>query len=272
MDRAARDHGRLQRLTADSVATLAQLQDATSALEAARADLATARMNREYAVIMAPESGTVLVRTVTPGTTVAPGASMFVLGGSRRGRVLRAGLPDRDALRVQLGDSSMVSFDALPGRIFRGRVVLVGRAADPRTGTYSLEVSLDDADALPSGLVGRVRVQLRAGDVASSVPVEALLEGDDDSASVYTARRDPNGVLRATPARVKVVRLAGDRAVVTGVDEGILVVTRGAAYVTPGSPLREVTEQTLDSVAPLRRSAEHAPDAVAAAANRGRWP
>lgn len=251
-DKALRDHGRAQRLAADSVATLAQLQDATSALDAARADLATARMNRDYAVIVAPEAGSILQRLVTPGTTVSPGTPMFVLGGARRGRVLRAGLPDHEALRVNPGDAATVTFAAVPGRTFPGKVVLVGRAADPRTGTYNVEVAITGADALPSGLVGTLQVTVKSTGVASTVPVEALLEADADLATVLTAHRDADGQLRATATRVRIGRLTGDRVAVNGVADGVFVVARGATMVTPGAVLREISDQTLDSIAPLR--------------------
>ncbi len=235
-DKALRDFQRLQRLAADSVATLAQLQDATSARDAARADLITARVNREYAIITAPENGVVLKRVVTPGSNIASGTPALLIGGSRRGRVLRVGLPDRDALRVALGDSATVRFDAVPGERFAGRVILIGRSADPRTGTYAVEVSLRQADALPSGLVGQLVIVTRGGRSGVMVPVDALLEADRDSATVYTL--PDSGVLIATPHRVRIAQLHGDRAAVEGLPQDARVITRGAAYVVPGAPVR----------------------------------
>ena len=254
VDKAQRDLTRVQRLAADSVATLAQLQDATSALDAARADLASARMNRDYAIITAPEAGTILQRLATPGTPVAPGSPLFVLGGTRRGRVLRAGLSDRDALRVQLGDRAVVTFDALPGRTFTGQVVLLGRAADPRTGTYTVEIALQRADGLPSGLVGQLQLTVRTPALARSVPVEALLEAEYDSATVYVAERDASGTLRAVARRVHLQQLAGDRASIAGLAPGTSVVARGAAYVTEGAALDVISHATLETMAPARRA------------------
>jgi RND family efflux transporter MFP subunit len=249
VDKAQRDHARVQRLAADSVATLAQLQDAQSALDAARADQASARVNREYAVIEAPEAGVVQQRLITPGSQVAPGTPALVLGGTRRGRVLRAGVPDRDALRVRAGDSATVQFDAVGARRYRGTVVLIGRAADPRTGTYAVEIRLDDdADALPSGLVGTATIAVRATQLGVAVPVDALLEADGDSATVYVASADAEPVAQAH--RVRVRELAGDRATVDGVPPASRLITSGAAYVTPGARLRVVTAMTLDSAAP----------------------
>lgn len=247
VDKAQRDYLRVQRLVADSVATPVQLLDATSALDAAKADLASARVNREFALITAPEEGIVLERLINPGTTVAPGAPIVTLGGSRRGRVLRAGLPDRDALKVSLADKATVRFDALPDRTFTGEVILIGRAADPRTGTYAVEIALPGTDALPSGLVGQASIAVKSRIVGSRVPMDALLEANRDSATVYTLSTDTQPV--AQPMRVRIAQIAGDEAAVDGLPANARVVAKGAAYLTPGARVRIVTPATLDSVA-----------------------
>ncbi|WP_396223552.1 efflux RND transporter periplasmic adaptor subunit [Gemmatimonas sp.] len=247
-DKAQRDQARVQRLTVDSVATLAQLQDATSALDAARADLAAARVNRDYAVITAPEAGIVLRRQVAPGSTVGPGTTVLTMGGTRRGRVLRAGVPDRDALRIRVGDAATVHFDAMPKARFEGKVILVGRSADPRTGTYAVEVSLTGTDALPSGLVGQLRIAVKGKPVAMRIPVDALLEADRDSATVYTIRVDSAGAPVAAPQRVAVGALSGDQVHINGLAPEARVITRGATYVTAGAPVRIITTPFLDSV------------------------
>lgn len=249
-DKAQRDQARVQRLVADSVATAVQLQDATSASDAARADLQSARVNREYALITAPEDGIVLRRMITPGSNIGAGTPVLMLGGSRRGRVLRAGLADKDALRVQLGDSATVTFDALPGRTFRGSVVLLGQSADPRTGTYGVEIMLRDTQQLPSGLVGRLEITVRERSKTRglTVPVEALLEADKDSATVYTL--PASGEQIAQPMRVRIAQFAGDRVAVEGIAADTRVVTRGAAYLMPGSRVRIVTNAQLGGVEP----------------------
>jgi RND family efflux transporter MFP subunit len=250
-DKAQRDQARVQRLAVDSVATLVQLQDATSALDAARSDLVTATVNREYAMIVAPEGGIVLQRLVTAGSSVSSGTPIIMLGGTRRGRVLRVGLPDRDALRVQPGDAATVHFDAIPTRTFTGRVQMVGRSADPRTGTYAVEIAVSGADALPSGLVGVVSIVVRGstGDSTrgASISADALLEADRDSATIYTVapgREAPDDLI-AQALRVRVTGVRGDRAMIDGLAPGVRIVTRGAAYVTPGARVRIVTADTL---------------------------
>ena len=246
-EKGERDQARLERLHADSVATLSQLQDATSAADAARSDLASALVNREYATIVAPGNGVILRRLVTAGTTTGPGTPVLTLASHERGRVLRVGLPDRDALRMRTGDKASAQFDAVPGKTFQGRVTLLGRAADARTGTYVAEVSLDNSDVLPAGLVGRVTLSPQAAAIATLIPMDALVEADADSAIIYSASTD--NVPVAQRHAVRILFVSGDQvAVQTTASEAALarVVTRGAQYLTHDMPVKIVTSDGVE--------------------------
>lgn len=260
-EKAERDKGRLERLHADSVATLSQLQDATSAADAAKSDLASALVNREYATIVAPANGIVLRRLITAGTTTGPGVPVLTLASNERGQVVRVGLPDKDALRMRQGDKASAQFDALPGKTFRGRVTLLGRSADARTGTYVAEVSLDDAGDLPAGLVGRVTLSPRAAAPAALVPIDALVEADADSAIIYTA--SSGNIPTAERHRVRILFVSGDRvAVQTDASREALarVVTRGAQYLTDDAQLKVVSGDAPD----VKQAAASAKSAVVA--------
>ena len=220
-EKARRDAARVERLYHDSVATLVQWQDAQTARDAADADLRTARVNREFAVIAAPSDGVILRRTVNAGAQVSSGTQILLFGSSTRGVVLRVGLADRDAVRVHDGDSAVITFDAFGERTFFGRVRQVGASADPRTGTYAVEIAVTGGESLPSGLVGRVRISARPtatlhnsaadGDVAA-IPAEALVEGAADTGGVRIRRAGR----RALRHRVTLVGIDGDRVLVRG--------------------------------------------------------
>lgn len=237
--KAERDLARARALYADSVATLQQLQDAQTGAEVARNDAAAAAFNRRYAAILAPAAGTVLRRLVEPGEVVGAGAPVLVLGGAERGQVLRLGLADRDVVRLRAGDAATVRFDAYPGVDFAGRVGLVAPAADPRTGTYQVEIAVDPAGrVLPTGLVGRAEVRPREGRAMRTVPIEAVLEADGEHATVYTVAADGR-TARRVPVRVGAIR--GSRVAVSeGLDGVARVVTRGAAYLGDGVPVEVV--------------------------------
>jgi len=235
-DKAERDLERLARLHADSVASLAQLQDAETGAEVARADLSAAEFNRRYAVIVAPSDGVILGRRAEPGETVSSGTPVLTLGSQARGAVLRVGLADRDVVRVREGARATVTFDAVPGREFAGRVSEIGARAEPGTGTYVVELTLEDAGTLPSGLVGRVSIMPQALEPTAVVPVEAVLEADGDHAVVYALSHDGQ---RAERRVVTLAFLDGERvAVAHGLDDVSLIVTEGAAWLEDGAAVR----------------------------------
>lgn len=238
--KAERDLARARRLYADSVVTLAQLQDAETAAEIARADLEAAAFDRRYAVIVAPASGVVLRRAAEPGENIPAGAPVLVVGsrGGAGGSVLEIGLADRDAVAVRKGDSAVARFDALPGREFAGRVARVGAAADAATGTYQVEIALENGGALAAGLVGRAEIRPAGGARAALVPIEAVLEADGGWATVYALSADGT---RAERRRVAVAFIEEDRVAVSGGLDGVArVLTDGAAFLDDGAAVRVV--------------------------------
>jgi RND family efflux transporter MFP subunit len=249
-EKARRDAQRVERLYRDSVATLAQLQDVQTGRDVAEADLRAARVNKEYATIVAPADGVVLLRIANAGQMVSAGAPVLHFASRGRGSVLRAGIPDREAVRLRVGDAAEVAFEAVPGKVFKGKVAQIGAASDPRTGLYTVEISLEGVQALPSGLVGRAVIAPRdkgtgtvrerkgertpiedersASDVFA-IPAEALVEGNQEHGIVFTV--DAAG-RRAKRVAVTLVGLDGDQVLVRGLDGVTRVVRSGAAWLS----------------------------------------
>ena len=236
--KAQRDAERARTLYRDSVATLAQMQDATTALEVAQADLDAARFNRQYATIVAPSAGTVLRRHAEPGELVAQGAAIVTLASATGGRVFRVGLSDRDLMRVRLGQRASVQFDALPDRPFAGAVREVAAAATPGAGTYAVEIALPTAASLATGLVGRVEIATNVGERTALVPISAIVEADGERATVFVVDSTPP---RARRVPVIVTHLRGDHVSVRGALDGTRgVVTDGSAYLDDGMAVKVV--------------------------------
>lgn len=236
-DDADRQLLRARRLYADSVVTLAQLQGRETAARVARADLAVARFNRAHSRIVAPADGIVLRRNYQPGELVSAGAPVLTVASRARGDVFRVGLADRDVVRVQVGDSATVRFDALPGRTFSGTVTQVGAAAEPGVGTYLVDIRLRHAGGLVSDLIGTAKIYTPASGTADVIPVEALVEADGTRGVVYTLTDEHT----AERHEVTVGPLTGKRiAVLRGLVGDSLVITQGAAYVRDGGAVRVI--------------------------------
>jgi RND family efflux transporter MFP subunit len=236
--KAERDLARARRLYRDSVVTLSQLQDSETAAELARADLEAAAFNRRYAVIVAPADGTILRRSAEPGETVSPGSPVLVLGSATRGKVIEVGLADRDVVSVRKGDRATVQFAAFPGKTYAGQVTQIDGSADPMTGAFGIEIAIQDAVTLAAGLVGQVEIHPARGVPAQLVPIEAVLEADGTSATIFALSLDRK---RAERRRVSVAFIDGSKVAISGGLEGFTtVLTDGAAYLDEGSAVEVV--------------------------------
>jgi membrane fusion protein, multidrug efflux system len=216
-----------------------------------------AQFNADYAVIRAPGDGVVLARMAEPGQVVAPGAPVLTVRRSGRGMIIRVGLPDRDAVRVTLGDRATVRFDAVPGREFAARVTQRAAAATPGSGDYAVELTLSEsASTLPSGLVAHVTLQSATPSRAAAsthitVPLDALVDADGDSAAVFVLRADRKSVSRRA---IKLADIPGalqtaQVTVVTGLDGSETVVVAGMSRLIDGTAVSVVTSPTARNAA-----------------------
>lgn len=240
--KARRDYARAERLHADSVVTLAQLQDARTGFDVAEAQANAAEFNRQYAVIRAPASGVVQRRSLEAGQLVSAGTSVIFLRTERKGLVLRAAAADRDAVRIDVGARATLSFDAYPGEQFAGTVERVGVAASPTTGTYEVEISVDpERRRFVSGLIGHAELRPKSASNLSFIPAEALLEVDGVNAAIFVLGADGTHVER------RLVRVAfldhGFAALVGALDASAQVVTAGATRLSEGSAVTVATER-----------------------------
>ncbi|NTX15702.1 efflux RND transporter periplasmic adaptor subunit [Myxococcus sp. CA051A] len=258
-DKAARDLERAKQLHEAQVATRAQLQDATTAFEVADAAWSAAAFNQRQATLVAPSNGRILRRLVEPGEVVSPGQALFQFASADGGWVVRVGLTDRDVVRVREGDAAEVSLDAYPGRTFQARVSEIASAATPGLGTAEVELELrlpkevparvagaderggaEPSPRLLSGLSAKARVLPSERQTVRFIPVEALLEGDGDVASVFIVNPDGRSARRQ---RVRVAFLSsedGRAALSEGPDVGAHVVTDGVAFLRDGQAVAVV--------------------------------
>jgi RND family efflux transporter MFP subunit len=238
-DKAERDLKRVQNLHNDKVATLEQLQDATTGFEIARSALEIAKFNWRYANIYAPVSGKILKRFAEENELVSPGTPVLALSSVQAGWVLKAGLPDRDVVRVALGDRARLTFDAFPQQSFAATVTEISGTASPMTGTFEVELAVAPEGKSPfmSGMIGKAEIEPSQKALLSLIPITALVEADGNRGNVYT-------VTPANTARKQAVTVAfihGEHAAVSsGLENITQVVTDGAAYLTEGARVKIV--------------------------------
>lgn len=239
--KAERDLGRVEGLYRDSSATLELLQNATTARDVAKEQAGIAAFNQRYAEIRATASGKVIKKLMNEGEIIGPGMPVLVVfGNGASDWVVKIGVPDRDWARLALGMAASVRMDAYPEANFSGKITDLAPAADPANGLYPVEIRVAaQGKRFAPGLFAEVDIappqQSRA---FSTVPMEAIVEGDGRQAFVFAMQPDGQSV-RKVPVRVAF--LDGSVAVVSQGLEGVAeVVTSGSPYLTERSRVRKM--------------------------------
>lgn len=231
--KAKRDLERGERLYADKVISLEQLEDLRTQTAMTEAGFDSAQFNSNYASIIAPQDGAVLRRLAEERELVAAGNPVIVLGAQNRGFVVRTGLADREIVQIKLGDTAQVQLDALPDARLTGKVTEVAGAADPASGMFMVEVALAAGDLpLKSGLIAKLTIVPSTANNGSRVyvPIASIVEGDGSRASVFVLDND-----RVHRRKVEVAFIENDAvALLSGIKAGEQIVTDGALYLEDG--------------------------------------
>jgi membrane fusion protein, multidrug efflux system len=235
VDKLKRDLERVQRLFADSAATLEMVQNLQTAYDVALQSKSIAEFNREYATIKASNSGKVLKKFLNEGELAGPGAPVFYLNSAGQNEwIINLALPDVDWARLQLRDKCKIEIDAFPGQTLEGSVSLIGEGADPFTSLYPIEVSIAKTNLrLASGLFASVEITPAKSLALARIPIEALVEGSGKRAFVYTLQSDQRKVNKV---EVSVSHIKDGNAFISkGLEEVGSVITSGSGFLTESS-------------------------------------
>jgi membrane fusion protein (multidrug efflux system) len=227
LDLARRNYDRARDLLEKKLGSVRDEDVAEAALESAKADLALAQARLDKATLRAPFSGTVGLRSVSPGDYVAEGQDLVRL-------------VDLDTMLPLIGDADAVSVwpDALPGETFGGKVYAIEPAVTETGRSLTLRARIANNEArLKPGMFARVRLTASQPVRGVVVPEAAVVPGAEQPAvfrinagraeriNVALGERGPGWV------RVSEGLAAGDVIVVAGQEklrDGAAVTVAGA--------------------------------------------
>ncbi len=204
------------------------VEQAQAAFRQAEAALRWAQLQLEQTALRAPLSGVVLERRIQPGEYAAPGVPLLVVAELDTVRVHLA-VSETQVAALRVGQPVPVTVDALPGRVFPGRVEGWSPAADARTRSFLVKVRVPNPDgSLRPGMFARGRIAVRSRVDVPAVPVDALVY---EAARAFVFVVD-SGVARRRPVTVG---LASDGwAEVRGLAPGTPVVVSGQTLLRDG--------------------------------------
>ncbi|HML16825.1 MAG TPA: efflux RND transporter periplasmic adaptor subunit, partial [Bryobacteraceae bacterium] len=135
--------------------------------------------------LVAPISGSISMRKVDPGQTVAAGMPVFSIAELNPVKV-RVGVPEAEIGKVHQGAKAEVSAPSLDGRRFTGKVAIIGVAAEPASRTYTVKILVPNpGPVLLAGMVAEARIFAPTSIHAVTIPAEAVVPDPQGAPNVY---------------------------------------------------------------------------------------
>jgi membrane fusion protein (multidrug efflux system) len=225
---------------------IGQYQSYEAAVEQAKAQLETAKLNLSYTVITSPVTGITSFAQQTDGTYISQQNSQLTTVAVLSPMWVNFSLSENEMqnhreqvtkglLRVPQNRNYVVEIILVDGSLFphTGRITFADSSFNPQTGTFLLRASVDNPKGvlLPNQYV-RVRIKGAVRPNAILVPQRAIQQGSKGH-FVWVVK---DGKAEARP--VTVGNWEGDEWLVfEGLKTGEQVVVDGGLHLTPGMPV-----------------------------------
>lgn len=212
----------------------AAMDTAKAQLAAAEADARVAENEAAYSVLVADADGTVVETLGEPGQVV-PAGQIVVRIAEAGPREAVVALPE--TIRPAIGSIAEASIYGADGRRYTARLRQLSDSADSQTRTYEARYVLDgEAAAAPFGATVTVRLAGQSPEPEVQVPVGAVLD-DGEKTGVWAL---DSGTSTVRFRAVKLVRVSGETAVISGMSSGDPIVSVGAHLLQEGARVRTV--------------------------------
>jgi multidrug efflux system membrane fusion protein len=224
-----------EKLFAGGSTSESNLTNARSARDAALAELNRAQASADRLELKAPFAGIVDALSVELGEWVQTGTPVATIL-SLDPILVKAEVSEVDLGSVSVGSTARVRL--VNGTEMEGTVRLVAREATAETRTYPVEIALPNPDlALPSGMTAEVAL-IAAPARAVVVPRSIITLSEAGELGLRVVGED--GL--AQFAAVTIIDDTPDGLVVTGVPDGVRIITAGQDLVQNGEPVEVAPE------------------------------
>ena len=218
------------------------LETARSERDQAAVALEQAQRDLRLTKVRSPISGLVLERYRESGEVIPKGTVLaWIVDTSKMS--LEVGLSDKELAHVHRGDPVLVWIDALGARIFHGEISQISGNADPKIGTFPVEVTLENTDfkILP-GMVGRLEIPGEIHRDKIIIPLMAVKQ-DLEGSFVYLDQDR-----RVEKRAVKLGKILGPRVLVKkGIEAGDRIILVHQGRLKEGDPVEVILSHSTES-------------------------
>ena len=233
---------RSRELLAQGFVSQSAVDQNAAGLDVAEAQVALAQAQMQRMKVLAPFDGTAGLRAVDVGDYLKDGADIVNIE-DLSSLTVQFALPERYVDRLRVGQPVEFSFDAFPGRTFKGKVHAVDSQVDANGRALQVLAQVVNAGAaLRPGMFARPRVVFAVRDGAVVVPEEALVPlGAKQFVFRVAAGADGRQISQRVEAKLG-LRLPGKVEILEGLKAGDMVVTAGHSRLLRGEgvPVRVI--------------------------------
>jgi HlyD family secretion protein len=192
-----------------------------------------AQIDLDNNTLVAPFDGTVASVTGNAGEAAASGTTGFITLVDPREVRVDVTVDETDVAKVAVGKIADITFDALPGRPFRGKVISISPNGTLTQGVvnYPVSINIDNRNqVLPGGLTASATIVIDEKNDVLVAPLRAVRrQGRDQVVDVLGADGKP--VARPVKTGVQNDQVVE---ITDGVQEGEQIVVNGTTTRAPG--------------------------------------
>jgi membrane fusion protein, multidrug efflux system len=236
---ARQDLERTRGLASQKVVSKAELDAAQSKFNRLNAVVDQMRSNIRKKTIIAPFDGQLGIRQVNVGQMINAGQQVVPLT-SLDPVFADFALPQQHLGQLKPGLEVHITTDALPGRVFSGKLTAINSMVDSSTRNITLQATLENPDhALRPGMFAKAEVTLPEKHKTLVVPVSAISYAPfGDSVFVIDKQKDEKTGKESQVIRQQFVRIGEARgdfvAITQGLKAGDIVVSTGVFKLRNG--------------------------------------
>jgi multidrug efflux system membrane fusion protein len=230
--RAEADFRAARQLSGDGFQSSIAVAEARAALQSARARRAAIDEEIDNTRIRAPIAGRLESRAVDTGD--------YLAAGERVGRIIDIDplvvvghVAQQSVRQVETGREARI--ELATGDTLTGTVRRIGKAAEPGSRTFRVEVEAANPDGLPAGVSATLRIPLEAVRAHFLSPAWLTL-----AASGEVGVKTVDDANQAAFVPVDIVRTERDGVWVTGLPDPVRLITVGQGFVRPGDTVNPV--------------------------------
>ncbi len=195
--------------------------------EAAKALLNRIQLEVEHLSIKAPFSGYYDQRLVDIGDFVDIGDPVATVLNLDQLKVVM-NVSETDIISIFEGQTATVIFTAYKKK-YPAKITYISKNAEPKTRTFSIELTLDNPDKLASGLTCQVTIMKQPIHV-HNIPLSALVLNDQGVLGVMTLDQTKKTHFKS----INIESMQKETVYATGLTPHVTVVTTGSSFVKAG--------------------------------------